>query len=116
VKVGMQSSKAFDDYTVFMRAMGVALSPLRDGDNDLTLYCAGTRKLQGFLDGFVNLTENGMVNRGMSIKLYPVAPNWMEHHVAEMDYFAYLSRPMDKWSRLTHLADEAGIETGIFQY
>jgi len=116
MKVGMQSSKAFDDYTVFMRAMGVALSPLKNDEKELLIYCAGTRKLQGFLDGFVNLTENGMVNRGMSIKLHPVAPRWMESHIKELDYFIYLSRPMDSWSRLTHLADEADIETGIFQY
>ena len=116
MKVGIQASKSFDDYSVFMRAMGVALSPLKADANSLTLYSAGPVKLNNFVTGFVNLSEDGMKNRGMSIKLYRVAPRWLGDNIADMDYFVYLSRPNEHWSRITHLADEADIEVGIFQY
>ena len=75
MKVGIQSSRYFDDYNVFMRAMGVALSPLKDEDKHLTIYSAGPPKLNNFVTGFVNLSEDGMKARGMSIKLQKVNPD-----------------------------------------
>jgi hypothetical protein len=116
MKVGIQASKGFNDYPVFMRAMGVALSPLRDNPGQLTVYSAGPVKLNNFITGFVNLSEDGMKNRGMSIKLYKVSLTWMGEHLEELDYFAYMSRPKEPWSSITHQADRLGIEVGIFRY
>lgn len=116
MNVGLQGSRSFDDYAVFMRAMGVALSPLKYDDDSLTIYCAGPAKLNNFATGFVNLSEDGMKARGMSIKLRKVPLSWLAENMNTMDYFAFLASPQEHWSRLTHVADESGCEVGVFQY
>lgn len=116
MKVAVQGSKEFDDYAVFMRAMAVALSPLKGADKDIIIYTVGPRKVNNFVVGFVNLSEDGMKNRGMSIKQYSVAYQWLEDHLDEIDYFVYLSNEGERPSRLANMADLRDIEVGLFRY
>lgn len=116
MKVLIQGSKAFEDYNVFMRAMAVALSSLKGTEDSITFYSAGPHRVNNFLTGFVNLSEDGMKNRGMSIKMYKVAHAWVEEHLDEIDYFVYLSNHNEKPSRLANMADVRGTEVGLFRY
>ena len=116
MKVVVQASKTFEDYNVFMRAMAVALSSLKGTEDSITFYSAGPHKINSFLTGFVNLSEDGMKNRGMSIKMYKVPHSWVENNIDEIDYFVYLSNHNEKPSRLANMADVRGTEVGLFRY
>lgn len=115
MKVAVQGSKTFEDYNVFMRSMAVAMSSLSTGDT-LTVYSVGPHKINSFLAGFVNLSEDGMKARGMSIKYYKVSHQWLEDNLDTMDYFVYLSSPKESPSRLTYIAEDKDVEVGIFRY
>ena len=115
MKIGIQGSKKFDDYKVFMRAMAVALSDLEPGDT-ANFYSVGPHKVNNFLAGFVNLTEDSMKARGMKIKYHKVSDKWLESELSEIDYFIYLSKPKEYPSRLAEKADKKEIECGIFRY
>lgn len=102
MKVAIQGSKSFDDYQVFLRAMAVALSSLKSDENSIEFYSVGPNRINNFLAGFVNLSEDGMKNRGMSIKYYKVSHGWLEERLDQMDYFVYLSKPKERYSPLVY--------------
>lgn len=116
MKVLVQGSKEFEDYSVFMRSMAVALSSLKGDEDRLEIYSIGPKNINGFVTGFVNLSEDGMRARGMSIRKYMVPHRWVEDNMDSIDYFIYLTTPGERDSRLAALADEAGVEVGVFRY
>lgn len=114
--VAVQGSNDFNSYPVFLRAMGVALSSMKDDDNQFIIYSAGPTKVNAFVSEFSNLSEKGMKLRGKKIKFYKVALPWLYENLESINYFAYLSTPKDRTSRLVAEAEFKNIETGIFRY
>lgn len=115
MNVVVQGTKEFSDYTVFMRAMGVALSDIRD-DTEFVVYSAGPAQINSFASEFCNMSEAGLRNRGIKVKMVRVPPSYVEENLGSFDYFAFLASPNQHPSRLAKIADASGIETGIFKY
>lgn len=114
MNVAVQGTKEFYDYTVFMRAMGVALSSC--SDDEFNVYTAGPAQVNSFTSEFCNLSENGLKRRGIKVRFYKVPPSYIEENIESFDYFAFLSTPNQRPSKLTATAELAGVETGIFRY
>lgn len=114
MNVAIQGTKEFSDYSVFMRAMGVALSSVEDGE--FNVYSAGPAQINSFTAEFCNLSERGLKQRGIKIKYFKVPPSYIESNVSSFDYFAFLSTPNQRPSKLAASAELAGVETGIFRY
>ncbi len=113
--VAIQGSKDFDDYAVFMRSMAVALSSMGDSKS-IELVALGPKTINNFVAGFANLSEDGMKARGMTIKHYAVAHQWIETNIEKVDYFVYLSKPDEHPSRLVRIAESVDCEVGLFRY
>ena len=114
--VAVQGSKDFDDYQVFLRAMGVALSGMAKDDKELHIYSVGPNRINSMVMEFCNLSERGMKARGMKIKNYKVPSEWMSENMEHVNYFAFLSKPKQMVSKLVGEAELKGIEVGIFRY
>lgn len=114
MNIAVQGTKEFSDYTVFMRAMGVALSSCED--NEFHVYSAGPAQINSFTAEFCNLSENGLKRRGIKIKYFKVHSSMLEENWSNIDYFAFLSTPNQRPSKLAVSAELAGVETGIFRY
>jgi hypothetical protein len=114
--VAVQGTNDFDDYSIFIRAMGVALSGMSEDDKEFVIYSAGPTKINAFVSEFSNLSERGMKARGRKIKFYKVANVWLEENINQLNYFAFLSRPKQPNSKLVDVAEKNNIETGIFRY
>jgi len=114
--VAVQGSKDFDDYQVFLRAMGVAMSGMNKDDKELYIYSVGPTKINSMVSEFCNLSERGMKARGMKIKHYKVPSEWMSENMEHVNYFAFLSKPKQAASKLVAEAELKGIEVGIFRY
>ncbi len=114
--VAVQGTNSFDDYTVFLRAMGVAMSGMKEDDKELYIYSAGPLKTNGFVAEFCNISEVGMRRRGKKIKYFKVPPQWLEENLESFNYFAYLSKPKEPISKLVAAAQLKDIEVGIFRY
>jgi len=50
--IGIQASRNFDDYQVFLRAMGTALAMMQEGDKVFTIYSAGPVNLNSMASEF----------------------------------------------------------------
>jgi len=114
--VGVQGTSSFDDYQVFLRAMGVALSSMPAEDDYLYIYSAGPANINKMVMEFTNVSEKGMKSRGKKIKMFKVAPQWLAENISEFNYFAYLSKPKESNSKLVAQAQLNNVEVGIFKY
>lgn len=114
--VAVQGTSEFNDYQVFLRAMSVALSGMKDGDREFVIYSAGPAVINSYVSEFSNLSERGMKARGRKIKFYKVPPSWIEENMEYVNYFAYLSKPKQAVSKLVSSAELHNVEVGIFRY
>jgi hypothetical protein len=114
--VAVQGTKEFNDYNVFLRAMSVALSGMKETDNEFIVYSVGPAKINNFVSEFCNLSERGMKARGKKIKFYNTAPSWLDTNIEQLNYFAFLSKPNEQKSKLVQTAELKNIEVGIFKY
>ena len=114
--VAVQGTNDFDNYSVFIRSMGVAMSAMSDQDTDFVIYSVGPVKINSFVSEFSNLSERGMKARGKKIKFYKVNASWLEENINNVNYFAFLSKPNQSNSRLVSIAEDNNIEVGIFRY
>lgn len=114
--VGVQGTSSFEDYQVFLRAMGVALSGLPQDDEYFYIYTAGPAKVNAMVMEFVNVSERSMKSRGKKIKMYKVAPSWIQENIVDINYFVFLSNPKEVVSNLVREAELNNVEVGIFRY
>ena len=110
----VQGTKEFSDYNVFLRAMGVALSDINDGE--FNVYCVGPSQINSFTAEFCNRSENSLKQRGIKTRFFRVPSSFVEENMDDFDYFAFLSTPNQRPSRLVASAELSGIEVGIFRY
>lgn len=114
MNIAVQGTKEFSDYQVFMRAMGVALSECKDGE--FNVYTAGPAQINSFTAEFCNLSESGLKRRGIKVRYHKVPPSYIEDNISNFNYFAFLSTPNQRPSKLAASAELAGVDTGIFRY
>jgi hypothetical protein len=112
----VEGTKTFDDYDMFMRAMGVALSST-SSDSEIQVWSAGPYKINSFTAAFCNSSENFLRQKGFKISFSKVHASWIEENFEYVDYFAFFSLPKESLSRLTKKAQEIeSCEVGIFRY
>lgn len=114
--VAVQGTKDFSDYNVFLRAMSVAMSGMKEDDQEFVIYSVGPAKVNSMVSEFSNLTERGMKARGKKIKHYKAPNSWMEENMSYVNYFAFLSSQNQQQSKLVDIAESNNIEVGIFRY
>lgn len=114
--VAIQGTRGFDDYAVFLRAMGTALASIEDGDAEFTVYSAGPNNINAFGLEFCNVSERSLKARGIKVKFVKVPPSWLESNIKLIDYFAFFSKPKEPVSKLVDLADAKDVNVGVYRY
>jgi hypothetical protein len=114
MNVAVQGTKEFSDYNIFLRAMGVALSDVED--NEFNVYTAGPAQINSFTAEFCNRSEGSLRQRGIKVRFYKVPASYIEENSDYFDYFAFLSAPNQRPSKLTSAMELSGVEVGIFRY
>jgi hypothetical protein len=114
MNVGVQGTKEFTDYNIFLRAMGVALSDIPD--DEFNVYTVGPAQVNSFTAEFCNRSENSLKQRGIKVRFYKVPASFVEENVESFDYFAFLSMPNQRPSRLAATMELSGVEVGLFRY
>ena len=112
--IGIQSSKKFTDYNVFLRAMGTALSSMDPEDSEFTIMSAGPARLNEMGMEFSNISERSLKARGIAIKMVRVPVAWFDTNMQVIDYFMYFSLPKEPVTPLVSRAEDLDIEVGIY--
>lgn len=111
--IGIQGSKNFDDYSVFLRAMGSALYDMGE-DREFTIMSAGPHKVNEMAHEFVNVSD--WKSRGIRAKVVKMPPIALKERITSLDYFVYFSRPKEGVSDLVKEAEDKDIEVGIYRF
>jgi hypothetical protein len=114
--VAIQGTKNFNDYTIFLRAMGTALSQLPAEDKEFLIYSAGPGQVNSFGMEFSNVSERSLKGRGIKIKFIRVPPSWIENNIHSVNHFLFFSKPKESLSPLVDLAEAKDVEVGIYRY
>ena len=116
MKVVVQGTNEFNDYTVLLRAMGVMMSGLEETDYEFIVYSLGPVQVNSFVSEFCNVSERNLKARHIKIKNINIPYTWFEENFHEINYFAYFSKPNQGLSNMAKLAQRQQIELGTFQY
>lgn len=114
--VAIQGTKNFNDYSIFLRAMGTAINGLTEDDKQITVFTAGPAQINSFAMEFVNISERSLKARGIKIKLVKVPPSWIVDNITEVNYLAYFSKPKESIPAVVDLADAKDVEVGVYRY
>ena len=114
--IGVQGTKSFDDYSIFLRAMGTALASMPADDDELYIYSAGPSKINSFAMEFTNITERSLKSRGKKIKLIKIPPSWLAQNMHSLNYLAMFSKPKEPISKLVDKAESHGVDVGVYRY
>lgn len=114
--VGIQGTRNFNDYNIFLRAMGTALRSLPEGDKEFLVYSAGPYQINAMVMEFCNVSERSLKSRGIKVRFFKVPPKVIKSMINDVSYFIYLSNPKEPVSDLVDLAEAKDIEVGIYRY
>lgn len=114
--VAVQGSRNFNDYNVFLRAMGTALSTMKSDDEHLFIYSAGPAQINSMAHEFVNVSERSLKARGIRAQVRKVPPSWVKENVRDIDYIAFFSKPKEPLSDLVKYAEDRDAEIGVYRY
>jgi hypothetical protein len=114
--IAIQGTKSFTDYSVFLRAMGTAMSNLDENDKEVLIYSAGPYQINAMAQEFSNVSERSLKARGIKIKFNKIPPSWIENNIHDISYFAFFSKPKEPVSKLVDLADAKDVEVGVYRY
>lgn len=113
--IGMHGSRNFNDYNVFLRAMGTALYDL-DGDTEFVILTAGPHRVNEMAMEFINISERSLKARGIKTKVVKMPPIALKERIHDLDFFIYFSLPKEPVSDLVHEAEKKDIEVAIYRY
>jgi hypothetical protein len=114
--VAIQATKTFDQYAVFLRGMGTALSRMDEDDKEITIYSAGPANLNAMGLEFSNVSERSLKARGIKIRFFKVPPSWIKENVHSINYFAFFSKPKEAVSSLVSYAESKDINVGVYRF
>jgi hypothetical protein len=114
--VGIQGTKSFDDYNIFLRAMGTALTMMKEDDKEFLIYTAGPANINSMCLEFSNISERSLKSRGIKIRTYKVPPKWVKDNILMIEYFAFFSKPKEAVSDLVKTAEAKDIDVAVYRY
>lgn len=113
--IAIQGSKAFNNYQVFLQAMGRALRLREDQDAEILIFSAGPAQVNSFAMEFSNISERSLKARGIKIKVIKIPPKWIQENLHDINYFAYFCNPKEPVSSLVDLADAKDVAVGVYR-
>lgn len=114
--VTIQGTKNFKDYSIFLRAMGTALSSKDPEDKEFFVYAIGSANINSMGLEFMNITERSLKAQGIRSRLFKVPPSWVKDNVHDIDYFAYFSKPKEPVSSALEYAESKSVDIGIYRF
>lgn len=114
--IAVQGTKSFNDYNIFLRAMGTALSMLPEDDKEVLIYSAGPYQINSLALEFANVSERSFKARGIRVRMHKVPPKWLKENIYDIGYLAFFSKPKEPVSDLVEAAEAKDIEIGVYRY
>ena len=87
----VQGNKSFNDYSVFLNAMGTAMFKMDKEDKSINIYAAGPWRVNDMAMEFAGVAERDLKSRGIRIQFRKVPTSWIKENAHSIDHFAYFA-------------------------
>lgn len=112
--VGIQASRDFNDYSVFLSGMALALRRLEGTDKDLTIFSAGPKRIADMAHEFVNVSD--FKSRGIKAKVVSVPESWVKQNYDSIEMFSYFCNEKEPMSALASFLDKKDVDVQFHRY
>ena len=115
--LGIQGSAEFNDYSIFLSGMGLALKrmdALDPSDNVFTIFSAGPKRVSEMGMEFVNVSN--FKSRGITAKVVRVPESWAKDNSESLDMFLYFCNEKQTLSRLADVLDKKEVDVQVMRY
>lgn len=112
--VGVQASRAFNDYSVFLSGMAQVLRRLKGQDTELTIFSAGPKRVSDMALEFVNVSN--FKARGITAKVVYVPEGTIRQRYPELEMFSYFSNEKEPLSDLVNFLDAKDVDVQVHRY
>lgn len=112
--VGIQGSKTFNDYSVFLHGMALVLRRLKDIDTELIIFSAGPKRIKDMALEFINVSN--FKSRGITVKLINVPESWFKTNFHKLEMFSFFCGKKEPDSSLVKFLDSKDIEIQSHRY
>lgn len=112
--VGLQGSRNFNDYAIFLHAMQRVLSDFNSEDTEFVVLTAGPFRINEMAHEFINVSD--WKSRGIKAKVVQMPPKALAERMSSLDEFVYLCLPREPESFLVKEAEDNEIIPRVFRY
>lgn len=116
MKIGIQGSRNFYDYAIFLNAMTSILQYMPEDDTELIFFSAGPHKVNDMLHTFVNVPDWNRRDKTIRPKVVKLPVKVLEQKMHELDEFVYLCIPKEPEGYLVKVADNVGLIPKVSRY
>lgn len=112
--VGVQGTRAFNDYAVFLSGMALVLRRLKNQDTELTIFSAGPKRVSDMALEFVNVSN--FKARGITAKVVRVPETWFKENHHKLEMFSYFANEKEQFSSLVNFLDSKDVDVQVHRY
>jgi hypothetical protein len=115
--LGIQGSSEFNDYSIFLSGMALALRKmdvLDLEDRDITIFSSGPKRISEMAMEFVNVSD--FKSRGIRAKVVKVPESWFRNSFHQVDLFIYFCNERQPLSKLSDFLDQKEVDVQVMRY
>lgn len=112
--VGIQASKEFGDYAIFLSGMALVLRKLKDLDTDLVIFSAGPKRVSDMALEFINVSD--FKSRGITAKVVKVPESFLRDNHYKLESFHYFCNQKESFSNLVSVLDSKDVDVQVHRY
>jgi hypothetical protein len=115
--LGIQGSKEFNDYSIFLSGMALALRKMDSldlQDKELTVLSFGPKRIKDMALEFLNVSD--FKSRGIKTKLLNLPESWGRSNHQSFDMFVYFCNEKQPFSKLSEFLDQKEVDVQIMRY
>jgi hypothetical protein len=117
MKLLIQGTKSFNQYEIFINAVGRSIRSMDPEDSELKLMTLGPANINSMAYEFTNISEDTLRANGIRAKVIKVTRAWVKENIDELDEFIYLCNPKEPLSDMATLIDKKGRpDMHVFRY
>lgn len=117
MKVLIHGTKNFNQYEIFINALGRVIRSMDEDDDELTVVTLGPQNVTHMAHEFINVSERTLKANGVRPKVMPRTIRWAKSNLEDFDEFVYFCKPKERLSEIAALVDKKStLDLVVYRY
>lgn len=112
--IGIQGSRSFQDYSIFLNGMTRVLNNFNTEDDEFVILSAGPFRVNEMASEFINVSN--WKSRGIKAKLVKMPPKAIAERMGSIDDFVYFCLPKEPVSFLVDEAEKFDLIPLVYRF